>query len=66
MSNNLINIMEKVTCFLNDEELFSLEWDGLPNTGMSFYHEKKEYLILAIEDSNITVKDITVKAGKKN
>ena len=39
----------------------------MPNTGMSFYHEKREYVILTIEDSKITVKDITLKkGGKKN
>jgi len=61
MSNNLSNIMEQVTCFLDDKELCKLEWDNIPNTGMSFYHEKKEYLILEIKDSKITVKDITKK-----
>lgn len=67
MLNNLTNIMEKVTCFLNDEELCSLEWYKMPNIGMSFYYNKKEYLILEIKDSKITVKDITIKSGgKKN
>lgn len=67
MSNNSINIIEQVTCFLNEKELCKLEWCAMPNTGMSFYHNKKEYLITKIEDSKITVKDITIKkGGKKN
>jgi len=59
MSKNLKNTMIKVTCFLNDKQLCSLEWDELPNTGMSFYYKKREYVILKIKDSKITVKDIT-------
>jgi len=66
MSNNSTNIMEQVTCFLNDKELCSLKWHEIPNTGMSFYYKKKEYLITKIKDSKITVKDITIKGGKKN
>jgi len=56
----------KVKCFLNDKKVCDLEWDEMPNTGMSFYHEKKEYLILTIDDSKITLKDITLKAGQEN
>ena len=55
----------KVKCFLNDKELCSLELGDMPNTGMSFYHKKKEYLIIEIKDSKITLKDIT-KPGSKN
>ena len=65
MSNNLTNIMEQVTCFLNDKELCSFEWDEFPNTGMSFYYKKREYVILTIKNSKITVKDIT-KLGVSN
>jgi len=64
MSKKTKNIVE-VKCFLTDKELCSLEWDEMPNTGMSFYHEKKEYQIIKIKDSKITLKDIT-KLGSKN
>ena len=49
----------KVTCFLNDKKLCSLTWDEIPNTGMSFYYQKNEYVILEIKESEIKVKEIT-------
>jgi len=55
----------KVTCFLDKDKLCELEWDEMPNIGMSFYYEKKEYMITKIKDSKITVKNIT-KPGAKN
>ncbi len=64
MSKKTKNIVE-VECLLNEKKLFDMEWDEMPNTGMSFYHEKKEYLITNIKDSKITLKDIT-KLGSKN
>ena len=64
MSKKTKNIVE-VKCFLNKEELFDMKWDEMPNSGMSFYHEKKEYQITNIKDSKITLKDIT-KLGSKN
>jgi len=63
MSQNIQKTM-KVTCFLKDKELCELEWDELPNTGMSFYHNKKEYLITEIKDSKIIIKDITKQKVK--
>lgn len=49
----------KVECFLDDKKLFTLTWDEIPNTGMSFEYKNKEYVITEINDSKITVKDIT-------
>lgn len=64
MSKKTKNIVE-VECLLNEKKLFDMKWDEMPNPGMSFYHEKKEYQIIKIKDSKITLKDIT-KRGSKN
>jgi len=66
MSSKTKSTMNDVICFLdNDKQLCSLKWDEIPNTGMSFYYKKKEYVIIKIDGSKITVKDIT-KYGAKN
>ena len=64
MSNNDKKNM-KVSCYINDDKVFNLTWDDMPNIGMSFNHEKKEYLIIKINDSKIQVKDITKNGSKK-
>lgn len=58
------NIM-KVSCYLNEKQLFDLEWDEMPNVGMSFNHKNTEYMIIKIKDSKITLKDITKNRSKK-
>jgi len=58
------NIM-KVSCYIGKKQLFDLEWDEMPNVGMSFSHENTEYMIINIKDSKITLKDITKNRSKK-
>lgn len=55
----------KVTCFLGEKKLYDFTWDEMPNTGMSFDYENREYVITEINDSKITVKDITKEDKKK-
>lgn len=72
MSENKKNTMAEkdtkpinVSCYLGEKPLCNLTWDELPNTGMSFNYKKREYVILSINDSKITVKDITKGAKNK-
>ena len=55
----------KVQCFLGEKKLCDFTWDDMPNTGMSFDYENREYVIIEINDSKITVKDITKENKKK-
>lgn len=54
----------KVSCYIDDKKVFDLEWDSMPTTSMGFYHEKKEYKIIDIKDSKITIK-LVKPVGKK-
>lgn len=65
MENNSKKIM-KVTCYLNKKKLCELNWDQMPNIGMSFNFKKREYMIIDIKDSKITLKDISKKRVKRN
>lgn len=58
------NIM-KVSCYLGEKHLVDLEWDSMPNVGMGFSHKKREYMIIKIKDSKVTLKDITKNRSKK-
>lgn len=58
------NIM-KVSCYLGEKKLCDLEWDEMPNVGMSFNYENREYMITDIKDSKITLKDISKKGSKR-
>lgn len=58
------NIM-KVTCYLGKEKLCDLDWDEMPNVGMGFSYEKKQYMIIGINGSKIKLKDITPIGSKK-
>lgn len=64
MSSKTNNSM-KVQCFLGDKKLTTFTWDDMPNIGMSFDYEKREYLIIKINDFKIQVKDITKTDKKK-
>lgn len=56
----------KVTCYIKNKKLTSFTWDKLPNVGMGFDFEGREYMIIKIDDSKITVKDITKGAIKQH
>jgi len=64
MTNQTKKIMD-VSCFINDEKLCNLKWDEMPNVGMSFDYKKREYMILGIKDSKITVKLLPKRGVKK-
>jgi len=58
----------KVTCTLDDKEktkICEVEWGQMPPTHVSFFHEKKEYMITKIKGSQITVKYIPPRGIKK-
>jgi len=63
--SSVTNDSMKVQCFLGEKKLCTLTWDDMPNTGMSFDYENREYVIIEINDSKITVKDITKTDKKK-
>ena len=55
----------KVSCYLGKKKLCDLNWDDLPNIGMSFLYEQRDYMITEIKGSKITVKDITKNRSNK-
>ena len=55
----------KVTCYLHKKKLCDWNWDKMPNVGMSFDYENREYMITDIKDSKITLKDISKKGSKR-
>jgi len=63
--SSVTNDSMKVQCFLGEKKLCDFTWDDMPNTGMSFDYENREYVIIEINDSKITVKDITKENKKK-
>lgn len=57
----------KVECFLNDKEntkVCDLEWEEMPPAHVSFDYKKKEYMIIKIKDSKITVKVVPPRRKK--
>ena len=58
----------KAVCVLDDKDktkVCDLELDKMPSTHCSFVHNKKEYMILRIKKTEITVKQIQKRSVKK-
>lgn len=57
----------KVTCILDDKQktkVCDVEWKDMPPTHVSFVYKKKDYMIINIKDTMVTVKPLPTRRKK--